>query len=103
LNGPTAGAEYPVQSDRLVIGRGTDADLAFDDEHLSRSHVVIELGANGFRIRDLDSTNGMTVNDEPTKSADLEHGDRFTIGQLTFQYVVQERSTGTIEFEVPGR
>lgn len=101
LSGPLKGTEYPVESDRVVLGRGADADLTFDDVHLSRKHAVLELAGNGFRVRDLDSTNGLQVNDETTSAAQLTHGDRFTIGQMTFQYVVQERPRATVEFEVP--
>jgi serine/threonine protein kinase len=44
---------------RLVLGRGTDADLRLDDRLASRRHACVEVTANGeVRITDLDSRNG---------------------------------------------
>lgn len=100
LTGPAAGSEFPLQSDRIVMGRGPDVHLDFDDDHLSRQHAALELTREGFQLRDLGSTNGVLVNDKAISVALLQHGDRFTIGKLTFQYVVQERSNQA-EFEVP--
>jgi pSer/pThr/pTyr-binding forkhead associated (FHA) protein len=99
LTGAAAGSEYPLQSDRIVLGRGPDVHFDFDDDHLSRQHAALELTSEGFQLRDLGSTNGISVNDNTVDVALLQHGDRFTIGRLTFQYVVQER-TDRAEFEV---
>jgi len=99
LTEPGAGSEYPLQSDRVILGRGPDVHLAFDDDHLSRQHAVFELSADGFQVRDLGSTNGIKVNDQKVDVVALKHGDRISLGRLTFQYVVQERPDH-IEFEV---
>ncbi len=99
LTEPAAGSEFPLQSDRIILGRGPHADLVFDDDHLSRQHVIFELTSQGFQLRDLGSTNGVRVNDRTADVVLLEHGDRITIGRMTFQYVVQERADQS-EFEV---
>jgi pSer/pThr/pTyr-binding forkhead associated (FHA) protein len=54
--------------------------------------VAFELTSEGFQVLDLGSTNGILVNDQPVDAVLLQHGDRIALGQLTFQYVVQERS-----------
>ena len=96
---PAAGSEYPLQSVRTILGRGADADLVFEDGHLSRQHAAFELTTDGFQVLDLGSTNGIVVNDEPVEVALLQHGDRIAVGHLMFQYVVQEKS-GQTEFDI---
>jgi len=92
LSGTTAGNEYPLEQAPISLGRGPGVDLAFDDAAMSKRHAAFELSSDGFRIRDLGSTNGVLVNGSATQAADLEHGDRLAIGQHEFQYVVALRS-----------
>ncbi|NKY56381.1 BTAD domain-containing putative transcriptional regulator [Nocardia flavorosea] len=69
------------------IGRMTDNDLILDDPKASRYHAQIKLGRAGLLIEDLDSANGVYVNDEPIDSALLADGDAIRIGTtvLAFQ------------------
>ncbi len=56
------GARIPCGAFPFVIGRTEGADLSFpSDPNLSRKHVVIDVDADGFVIRDL-STNGIYLN-----------------------------------------
>jgi hypothetical protein len=45
----------------LAIGRHPDNDLAIDDRRVSSRHAVIEFREDRWRIRDLDSSNGTSV------------------------------------------
>src|SRR5690606_37495412 len=69
------------------IGRMTDNDLILDDPKASRYHAQIKLGRAGLLIEDLDSANGVYVNDEPIDTALLADGDAIRIGTtvLAFQ------------------
>ena len=40
----------------------------------------------GYRLRDLGSTNGTYVNDEPIRERTLEDGDRITIGETVLEF-----------------
>jgi pSer/pThr/pTyr-binding forkhead associated (FHA) protein len=93
LSGRAAGSEHELDRDKLVIGRGTDVDLCFDDSSMSREHAVVEFGDGGFRIRDLGSTNGVVHNGAAVQAASLEHGDRLQLGEHGFQYVCEEMPT----------
>jgi pSer/pThr/pTyr-binding forkhead associated (FHA) protein len=92
LTGTTAGNEYALDGVKLVVGRGPEAQLRFDDSAMSREHAVFELTDEGFRVRDLGSTNGLSVNGHPTLIADLDHGDRIALGEHTFQYILEDRT-----------
>jgi len=91
LSGATAGNEYALDQAPMTLGRGPGVDLAFDDAAMSQRHAAFELCSEGFRIRDLGSTNGVRVNGAATQAADLKHGDRLAIGQHEFQVVVAAR------------
>jgi pSer/pThr/pTyr-binding forkhead associated (FHA) protein len=91
-SGDAAGSEFALEQETVVIGRGPGVDVAFDDSSLSRKHAALELTQDGFRLRDLGSTNGMVVNGSAVDVADLKHGDRFELGTVSFQYVLRERS-----------
>ncbi len=93
LDGPAAGSEYEIASETVTLGRGPDVTLAFDDDSMSRQHAALDLTANGFRVRDLGSTNGIEVNGSAAGSADLKHGDKIALGEHTLQYIVERRTS----------
>lgn len=54
---------YPVGNDGLVIGRSIqECDIVSLDETISRVHARVERGDDGTTLIDLDSTNGVFVN-----------------------------------------
>ncbi len=91
LSGKLQGTDFPIERASTVIGRGPGVDLALDDETLSRQHATIEFAAGGLRLRDLGSLNGSSINGSPQDSGELKHGDRFQLGDLSFQLIVEQR------------
>lgn len=72
----------------FVIGRSNEADMVLGDAGASRKHAVIEEKEGRVSIRDLDSLNGIFVNDHFTKEFVLQDGDRITIGSHILQVVL---------------
>ena len=101
LSGGASGSEYALDQSRISLGRGPGVDLAFDDSAMSREHAIVEFYGEGFRIRDLGSTNGVIVNGSPVQVCKLKHGDRFDLGDHRFQYVIEERERIGREYKVP--
>jgi pSer/pThr/pTyr-binding forkhead associated (FHA) protein len=64
----------------VLIGRSRSCDLALRSPDASRRHAEIVLGASGWLVRDLDSTNGTFVNGERVTERPLRPGDRIEIG-----------------------
>ena len=62
VEGASAGSQHSLDRERLIIGRGPDVDLAFDDAEMSRQHVILDFRRGAYRLRDLDSTNGTLLN-----------------------------------------
>jgi pSer/pThr/pTyr-binding forkhead associated (FHA) protein len=94
LKGPAAGSEFPLTEARTLIGRSSAAGIQLDDRSVSHEHASIELGPEGFGVRDLASTNGVRVNGAAVETSDLKHGDRLEIGGCELQYVVESRGGG---------
>lgn len=100
VEGPAAGTEFSLDSDRIYIGRGPAADLCLDDAAISQEHAALELTEEGFRVRDLGSTNGVHVNGGAVLAAELKHGDRLQLGGHALQYLVEERPSGSPTYEL---
>jgi len=77
--------EYPLNSERITIGRNSSNDIALDDETVSGEHAAIQLEPEP-SITDLHSTNGTRLNGSDVGKEPLKHGDIIKIGshQLTF-------------------
>ena len=91
VSGPGAGAGFPLNRERILIGRGPGVDRTFDDPAMSRQHAAIEFTGSGFRLRDLGSTNGTQLNGRAVQSEELRHGDRFEIGSRQFLLAIEVR------------
>ncbi len=89
LAGPHAGQELAAQTLPARLGRGAGVLLRLDqDQGVSREHAEIYWQAGGWRIRDLGSTHGTSVNGQTTQDAPLKAGDKITVGMSTL--VVKE-------------
>lgn len=73
----------------LVIGRGTECDVALADPAISRKHARVVAHADGrVFVEDLGSVLGLTVNGALVReSKELAHGDRVGIGSKTLVLV----------------
>ena len=82
LNGPAAGTvlDLPEAPSSVVLGRGEDCDLTLPDEDASRAHAEVVRRGGEIRVRDLDSKNGILVNDEAVLEAELADRDEIRIG-----------------------
>ncbi len=84
--GGRVGEGFPLDGDRLSIGRRPDSDVFLDDVTVSRDHALIVRRADGHHIDDCGSLNGTYVNRSRIDSTRLEDGDELQIGKykLTF-------------------
>jgi two-component system cell cycle response regulator len=83
VSGPSTGRMFSVAvgGEETVIGRGKEAQVRIDDAGASRAHArVIQVAAGGYVVEDLSSTNGTFVDGERIERAELESGDRISIG-----------------------
>ncbi len=70
----------------MTLGREEGVDILLADPAVSRKHAVIQQGATGFRVVDLNSTSGSFVNGKRFAEHDLTIGDRLQVGPFFFQF-----------------
>jgi hypothetical protein len=81
------GRRNVLSGERVLIGRSRECDIVVSDPNVSRRHIELRRGERGWAAVDLGSTNGMKINGRRLSHAELEPGDRITIGisDLTFE------------------
>ncbi len=81
LSGKALGSDFTLNQ-ATVMGRGKDAGVRLSDPSVSRLHAKIEPEGDGWRVTDLDSSNGIWVGGEQVKTALLKDLDEFRVGAL---------------------
>jgi|GEM_PF-3071226 len=86
--GSQKGMTFPLNADRISIGRQGVNAIILQDEQVSRHHVVLARYEDGYAIEDLNSTNGTYVNGRRiTNLRMLRDGDVIDMGaNLTLTY-----------------
>jgi hypothetical protein len=84
--------EYPLNKERISIGRRQNNDIVIDNLAVSGLHaVIVTIGKDSF-LEDANSTNGTFVNLKPVRKHVLNHDDVIEIGRHHFKYVKEHSS-----------
>jgi pSer/pThr/pTyr-binding forkhead associated (FHA) protein len=88
LAGPSPGSEYPLDRERLTIGRAEDASISVNHNSVSRLHSEVHaLGDGRFEIVDKGSSNGVCVNGAELRRGIIEPGDIIELGDVRFKFI----------------
>jgi pSer/pThr/pTyr-binding forkhead associated (FHA) protein len=98
LNGVVQG-EYPLDKERITIGRKPDNDIQIDNLAVSGKHALIITILDDSFLEDLGSTNGSYVNGKLVKKHALKNGDVVAIGKHELKYVNEHATADDDEFE----
>jgi RsiW-degrading membrane proteinase PrsW (M82 family) len=82
-SGTLAGRQFDLESGFLTIGRAESCSVRLDpmtERIASKQHAFIEAKADGYYIRDNQSTNGTFVNNERVSAVKLKSGDKIEFG-----------------------
>jgi hypothetical protein len=81
------GRRSVLTGDLLTIGRSRECEVMLADPNVSRKHAEVRREGGRWIVADLGSTNGIKVNGRRVDRAQLEPGDRITLGlsELTFE------------------
>jgi FHA domain len=84
--GGRVGQSFPLQGERMTIGRSPEAEIFLDDVTVSRDHAVLVRRSGTWFLDDSGSLNGTYVNRRRIDSHKLEDGDELQVGKykLTF-------------------
>jgi pSer/pThr/pTyr-binding forkhead associated (FHA) protein len=92
--------EYPLNKERMTIGRKEHNDIAIDNLAVSGEHAAIVTILHDSFLEDLDSTNGLEVNGTPTKKHFLQNNDVIGIGKYKLKYISDlVTQTSSADFE----
>jgi pSer/pThr/pTyr-binding forkhead associated (FHA) protein len=76
----------PLGAETVTVGRTSTNTIPIADQKASRAHCVIEKTIEGYRLRDLDSSNGTYHNGDQIESVLLNDGDEIQIGAARIVY-----------------
>jgi diguanylate cyclase (GGDEF)-like protein len=85
--GPAMGTRFPLGDAPILVGRGEGCDIRLREDSVSRRHLRIERDGPGYRVTDLQSTNGTYVNEERVATGLLKDGDYLHIGNCICRYL----------------
>ena len=87
IYGSELGKKYNLNAASMIIGRSSKCDIQIDQESISRNHSKIVNTGKSILVRDLGSTNGTYVNDEPVDEYVMRDGDLIKIGRTIFKFL----------------
>lgn len=76
------------------VGRSLAADIRFDDPTVSRRHALVVRQADGVRVLDDRSLNGVFVNGERIEWHPLSDGDELVVGRHRLHFVDRPAAAG---------
>lgn len=98
LNGVVQG-EYPLNKERISLGRKPDNDIQVDNLAVSGKHALVITILDDSFLEDLGSTNGTYVNGKLIKKHALRDGDVIGIGKHELKYVNEHATADDEDFE----
>jgi general secretion pathway protein A len=100
--------EVALSTDRILVGRGDEADVRIDSVFISRYHALIVRDGNQDLMLDLGSTNGLLVNSRRILRRALRHRDLIQVGPARVMYINEQANNAqpdpgeTLCFARPG-
>lgn len=91
LSGKALGSDHGVDQ-ATTLGRGKDAGVRLHDPSVSRIHARIEPEGDGWRLTDLDSSNGIWIGGKRVPTVLLKDLDEFRVGALELRIRVDASS-----------
>jgi len=84
--GGRVGESFPLDGERMSIGRRPDSEVFLDDVTVSRDHALLIRRNDHWHLDDCGSLNGTYVNRSRIESHPLQEGDEVQVGKykLTF-------------------
>jgi len=93
--GPNKGRTIRLEEDAVyVIGRDPNAAIPVDDELASRQHARVRGKDGKFYLKDSGSSNGTLVNDERVDLAELQSGDKVSVGTTILSFLSDAEAGG---------
>jgi len=90
VDGPRAGAHFPLTDGQNVIGRSEGCVIRLEDQSVSRQHAEITKNDSGWMLKDLGSKNGSSVNGHSVvEPIIIGHKDVVKVGIYRLRLIIQ--------------
>ena len=77
--------DFPIINPTTVIGRGENCDLRVPLLNVSRRHCELTLAGDVVKVKDVASSNGTFVNNQPLHGSTMvAHGAEVRLGDVIF-------------------
>jgi pSer/pThr/pTyr-binding forkhead associated (FHA) protein len=86
LSSNFAGHEYELAEPTMVLGRTDDNDVVINHRSISRNHAKVVQEDGRYTIVDLQSSNGVRVNNEEYDKVELRRGDIIDLGHVRLRF-----------------
>jgi len=94
------GRSWPIEKERVTIGRGEDCDVVLTERQVSRYHAQIRRTDSHYVLEDLGSKNGTYVNGrQVTEPYTLQDGDEIQIALCVRLSFVAAEATAPLVFD----
>jgi pSer/pThr/pTyr-binding forkhead associated (FHA) protein len=87
IYGDQLGKVYDLNAASVVIGRSSKCEIRVNQVSISRNHAMLVVNGKSVLIRDLDSSNGTYINDQPIQEQTLRNGDLIKVGRTIFKFL----------------
>src|SRR5574341_1431556 len=92
VKGRDEGREMVLQKAQAAVGTLAGNDLVLTDPTVSRRHALVEERADGYLLRDLDSTNGTFLDNVRVREGYISPGSVIRLGETEISFTsLQER------------
>jgi pSer/pThr/pTyr-binding forkhead associated (FHA) protein len=98
-----SGATIELTQTDMLLGRHSQADVRLPLPDVSRRHCRFLFTEGTWQIFDLNSLNGVFLNEEPIQQASVQQGDLLRIGGFTFVVDLSGQSQQVPEDTASGR
>ncbi len=88
--GPNRGIVYTFAESKVTLGRDYTNLIHLVDQTVSRHHAELTFEDGEWRLKDLDSRNGTTLNGKPVSHADVQSMDEIGVGDVLLTFVDSE-------------
>ncbi|XXF76441.1 FHA domain-containing protein [Myxococcaceae bacterium GXIMD 01537] len=91
------GQEFSCIRTEMRVGRTDENDITIDHRSVSATHAKIVREESGeWRVIDMQSANGLSVNGESYAQSALKHGDIIELGHVKLKFVGAGKSVGSL-------
>ncbi|MFB6263850.1 MAG: sigma 54-interacting transcriptional regulator [Bradymonadaceae bacterium] len=100
LEGPDEGETFSCDARQTTIGSSPENDVVLDDPSVSRFHAVVEVGDEGYLLRDRESKNGTFLEGHRIREVYLGDGSAIRLGRTVLEF---DRTGEEVEVHLSGR